>query len=458
MKKNTNKTLAVIISIILVLLLTTNIFVVKFLSMNQQLVVVLFSVGLIIMLLFKNSKIMFNIGLVLSLASLLMWNFLFNNLGIFNNNEFIEFQSDSEAFVVNSLLVKELGIKFNTKFGLCYYDTVNKIASEYVSQFGLQGLILSNIFSIANKLFNISAFSMIEIYRTLVSLITAIILSILVIFINKKTNIVMSICFYITFLLSPWIINYARNLYWVEFTWFVPMLIGIICSININNKKARIWCYLLSFLSILIKCLCGYEFVSTIMLSSISFLLVDFIKVIIKKDKENIKLYFKTIFIIGLCEVLGFVVALCIHGLLRGEGSIVLGISTIYKEDILRRTLGGDATNFDPSLAESLNASIWTVLGMYLQFNTNIISFIPKEAFIPMYLIALAISIYEIKNKKYDGILYYIIYFLSAISWIVLAKPHSYEHTHLNYIVWYFGFIQICLYIIVNKIISLIKK
>lgn len=268
----------------------------------------------------------------------------------------------------------------------------------------------------------------------------------------------MSICFYVTFLFSPWVINFARNLYWVEFTWFVPMLIGLICSINTNNKKIRIVSYILAFISILVKCLCGYEYLSTIMIASVSFLLVDFIKSIINKDKESTKLYFKTIFIMGLCEVLGFVVAISLHSLLRGQGSILSGIAIIYKEDILRRTLGGNAANFDALLADSLNASIWTVLGMYLRFNTNIISFIPKEAFIPMYVIALLIALYEIKNKKYDNILYYIIYFLAAISWIVLAKSHSYEHTHINFIVWYFGFIQICLYIIVNKIVTLIKK
>jgi len=39
-----------------------------------------------------------------------------------------------------------------------------------------------------------------------------------------------------------------------------------------------------------------------------------------------------------------------------------------------------------------------------------------------------------------------------------LAKSHSYVHIHLNYVLWYFGFVQICLYVIVDKIYLIYKK
>ena len=92
-----------------------------------------------------------------------------------------------------------------------------------------------------------------------------------------KYNLLLAVIYYLTFLLSPWIVNFARNLYWVEFTWFIPMAIGLFCSININNKICRFTSYLLAFFSILIKCLCGYEYISTIMLSMITFLVIDFV-------------------------------------------------------------------------------------------------------------------------------------------------------------------------------------
>ena len=43
----------------------------------------------------------------------------------------------------------------------------------------------------------------------------------------------------------------------------------------------------------------------------------------------------------------------------------------------------------------------------------------------------------------------YTVSFLATISWFVLAKAHSYIHTHMNYVLWYFGFVQVCLYILI---------
>ena len=109
----------------------------------------------------------------------------------------------------------------------------------------------------------------------------------------------MAFIFYITFLLSPWIVNFARNLYWVEFTWFLPMLIGLYCSYRIHSKNCRIFCYVAGFLTIAAKCLCGYEYISTIMLGLIAFLLIDFLKSVFEKDFKKSKLLFNTIFILS---------------------------------------------------------------------------------------------------------------------------------------------------------------
>ena len=62
------------------------------------------------------------------------------------------------------------------------------------------------------------------------------------------------------------------------------------------------------------------------------------------------------------------------------------------------------------------------------------------------------------KKIKIDLIMMYIVSFFTTLSWFVLAKSHSYVHIHLNYVLWYFGFVQICLYVIVDKIYLIYKK
>ena len=46
----------------------------------------------------------------------------------------------------------------------------------------------------------------------------------------------------------------------------------------------------------------------------------------------------------------------------------------------------------------------------------------------------------------------FIVFLCTTLSWFVLGKAHSYIHTHMNYVLWYFGFVQISIYIIIKFI------
>ena len=165
---------------------------------------------------------------------------------------------------------------------------------EYVSQYGLQGKVFSTI----AKIINYHGWKKIELLLTV--FLTASVLIAICYFVSLKYNCILSFCFYIVFLLSPWIRNFSSNLYWVEFTWFSPMLLGLIVSIFcINNKKLIIF-GLFSFALIFIKSLCGYEYLSTIMLGLIMFPTSDLCISIFNKNKGKIKNDLKIIICLGL--------------------------------------------------------------------------------------------------------------------------------------------------------------
>ena len=46
----------------------------------------------------------------------------------------------------------------------------------------------------------------------------------------------------------------------------------------------------------------------------------------------------------------------------------------------------------------------------------------------------------------------FLVFLATTLSWIILGKSHSYIHTHINFVLWYFGFVQICLYEIIQFI------
>ncbi|WP_314113075.1 hypothetical protein [uncultured Solobacterium sp.] len=327
--------------------------------------------------------------------------------------------------------------------------------NSYVSQYGLQGKIFRLVFRVLHN-----GELVVRLSQLMVSLFLAITVVLLCALIKKKYNMLMASCFFLVLWLSPWVVNFARNLYWVEFTWFIPMVIGLFCSVHIESKKVRIISYFLTFIAILIKCLCGYEYISTIMMGLITFLLADLLQSLISKDKEKAILIFRTTFIIGTFAIIGFLSAVCMHAQLRGDGNILEGLVTIFKNDVLRRTSGADLNVFASNLWDSINASKWEVLCNYFHFNTEIITGIPGKLFQVMCFIPLGIFIYDYSKKVVNlkDVSLYVITFLTSISWIVLAKSHSYIHTHISFVLWYFGYVQVCLYIIFKKFIQVIKR
>lgn len=337
-----------------------------------------------------------------------------------------------------------------------FYDLYNnKLPSgritAYKSQFGLQG----KIFNYMAKYFHVST----SVLNLGCCILTALIFSVIVLLIYCKYNIVLAGCFFTTFWLSPWIVNFARNLYWVEFTWFIPMAVGLFCSWKIKSKKCRIISYILAFIAIAGKCLCGYEYISTIMMGLISFISADLISAVINRDRTKSILLFRTIVILGLAALAGFAFAICIHARLRGDGNIIEGILDIFRRDVLRRTSGADMNEFSSVYWASFNASVWEVYCKYFHFTTEIITGLAGNLFPLLCIAPLCLLAYEYKIKKLDTELLamYGIFFLTSISWFCLAKAHSYIHAHINYVLWYFGFVQICFYIIINKIVSILK-
>lgn len=272
---------------------------------------------------------------------------------------------------------------------------------------------------------------------------------------GKKYNFKLAIAFFLTFLLSPWVKSFAPNLYWVEFTWYVPMLLGMIMSLD-YIKFDKLWFYVLVFLAVGIKSACGYEYITTVTLGLILFPLVDLFTV----DKSERKKVFAVIFKLGISALVGFFAAIAVHALMRGGGNIIAGIKDIYEKDVMRRTVG--IYKFDPADGQTVSnyeqyieTGAFYNLRLYFNFHTFVLDGISKEFFIPLTLIALVFFLFSSrKAEKRWELMLFAMSFLCTVSWFVLAKEHSYIHTHMNYVLWYFGFVQMLVY----GLISLIDK
>ncbi len=338
-----------------------------------------------------------------------------------------------------------------------FYDSSNEqlpscLLTAYKSQYGLQG----RVFRFLGRY--IAPEEVISVLYLICCMSAALVFSVIVLLAAGRYNKRFAGCFFAVFWLSPWIIIFAKNLYWVEFTWFLPMAVGIFADWKIRNTPCRLISYVLAFLTVLLKCLCGYEYISTIMMSLIAFLLIDFILAVLSNDRKNTALYFRTIFVIGVMAVAGFVMAILIHAPLKGGGSVISGVRNILTQDVLRSSSGADYNDFGARYWPSFNSSVWEVLCSYFHFSTPVITGIPGSLFQLLCVTTLMLAGCDaLRKKSYSGLIRYLVFFGTTVSWFCLAKSHSYIHIHLNFVLWYFGFVQICLYILLEKFLELIR-
>lgn len=396
-----------------------------------------------------NKKIICNIAWFL-IVSLMLSIYLFRSAGGSGDK-------DSEIFPISSVLAALQGkTDKNQSFGLyCIQNVAASVYDEteiltninnsygyemYKSQVGLQGHILI----IAAKTFN-NGRMVVQLFKLMNCFLFALIILAISREIYKRYGLNFAFSFFLISFSTHWNVDFSRNLYWLEYTWFIPLLLGL-CLINYDKKK--IFIYPLFFISILIKCLCGYEFISVIMMGGIVFLVAEWFK-----DKANRKKYAKDIIIVGIMSVLGFITAYIIHAYICGNGDITSGLSYMKVHLWGRRMsiVSPDINDVNEILLKSINVSIFSVLKMYM--------FIGLEGkLVSLFLFSAIICIiYQRKvlkkNNKFD--IYLLVgMFLGAISWLVLAKPHSYIHTHINFVIWYMGFMQTCLYIVLNTLLE----
>ena len=319
-------------------------------------------------------------------------------------------------------------------------DTDKYTYRPYTSQIGIQGVIPVIAAGI------VRSYSVITVMRIVCYILYAGVILLICLQIGKRYGILFAIVFWLVSIMSQWPANFAPNLYWVSFTWYLPMLLGLLC---LNHEKKRKLIYPLFCVAIGLKCLCGYEYITTIMLSGIVFLAAEWV---IKKDKR--RELFKSIFIIGCFSLLGFACVFLIHSYIFGNGDLIEGVKGLKHYLVDRRTFG-NAEDFPLNYANSLNASVFDVLKKYFYTEKDGIKIL---ALVAAASLTIMVRAFILKNKDTLYPALFFLSFVSALSWLVLAKSHSYIHVHMNFVVFYLGWAQISIFIITETLISILNK
>lgn len=187
----------------------------------------------------------------------------------------------------------------------------------------------------------------------------------------------------------------------------------------------------------------SYEFLTSIILFSLSPFIVSFLYGVLTGSQSpflslSVKRAFKYGLGLFILACVGFLLTFMIHTYIRGGGDLWTGLMDIYHNDFLRRMVGGSAKDFDPVYAASLNANALEVIRIYLSK--------------PFMLLLLGVAVFACvkeSSKSYRSfyIALLVCFALPALSWFVLGKSHSYIHTHFCFVLWYLGFWASIIYI-----------
>jgi hypothetical protein len=159
-------------------------------------------------------------------------------------------------------------------------------------------------------------------------------------------------------------------------------------------------------------------------------------------------------------SVLGFLTALLFHGYIRND-DIIEGVITTLRGDALKYTSVGSRIT---GIAKGSDTSLLSLIEIYmLNWKTSIFFFYNEkfQEFAVLLLLALAACISRYLASDGATRFYYISLLLAGLapplSWFILLKTHSVIHTHLNFVLWYFGTVQFCCYICVHYVHAELK-
>ncbi|WP_431274086.1 hypothetical protein ACQ858_18705 [Variovorax ureilyticus] len=256
----------------------------------------------------------------------------------------------------------------------------------------------------------------------------------------------LGLSFYISILLSPWMAIFASHLYWSPFLWFLPAVFAL-GAYFAKEPGARVVMLSLVFASFFLKCLAGYEYISSIAVLTGA---IFFIDIFLPSPRYSIKKNVGFLILIFVLCVSAFLLAFFIHAGLRGD-SLVAGIKDIIEADVKRRTYSDNPNEYPEVFRESLRAGPFGVLGTYiLTWDRPVIYGVNGGLFVIGLLGAVAAIVFKALRKdptaKRDAAIL-AVFFAAPVSWFVLAKGHSFIHTHLNYVLWYLGCVAAVIFV-----------
>lgn len=413
----------------------------------------------------------------------LFFTFQFNTFNTVNDKWFQTYDLGSEALVIGRLVnsrengllssggrlgvYQELSGERNELQSLLYLKKIKGgVYKAYTSSIGFQGFFFSLVDNLLDKFKIIDLDKRVDFFHAITSLLLAFSLSFIILLLSFEIGFIPVLLVLGTIIFSQWLVLGAKNLYWMTGLLFIPMLLVWATHKyeEIYNKFYIKLTLLLVIVSLFVKLSAGYEYVSTILLST----LVPIIYFTIKNEWP-IKKFLKRFVLIGIAGLFGFFITFFTQIILTSLATnTTITKELSHKIDHAKSRMYAEKNLFiQPRWNEASQSSYSEVLDMYWKseainfnklYNWKFFTKVTYGDFILIFLIFSALALIskdystniELNRRKLIALIAATWFsVLVTISWYILAKVHSYVHVFLNNILWHipfmiFGFSLVC--------------
>ena len=402
----------------------------------------------------------------------LLLEFLLNPIGVADQYWFRTHQTDSEAIVVARMIpasddgffavggfLRILDGDFNTnapKIFEYYVEDSRPLPSArfepYTGQVGLHG----HVFAAAELIMRAAGLESRQrflLLRGAVATATAATLAYIVLLIRFEFGLAGAFAALATLLFSPWLTSMAKNIYWIPFTWFVPMVVawrGYIPSSPPVGKKLLSLAVSIGA-AVAFKCLCGFEYITSIGGAAASVAAYG----LIKGGADWKRIFTHAAILLGAMAC-GVISALLVQISILGMylGSFKAGMVDFIQRLHVHTSIGERLQQHRSVSEEYLNAlhtSHLETLLTYIQgppifsagsyFGFNALSFLTPPTIFIITIGSILLTRYRGDPSRQREVLALLALatggLVSSMSWFLFAHGHSYIHTHINYILWH---------------------
>jgi len=328
----------------------------------------------------------------------------------------------------------------------------------YNSLIGGQGML----FSIFDKLITLSPQEKLNSFHAFTAMLSAITLTAIILWFYMEFGFTVAIFVIISAVFSQWLVVFGRNLYRSMWAFYLPVVVMMYYlksrqgQMNFSHSTLGA----IVFITVFIKCLFnGYEYITTVLVMMI----VPFFYYGLL-NRMRLRRFLAGLFTAAssafLAVLLSFTI-LCFQ-VASVRGKFMDGVGHIVYS--FEKRTWGNPHDFAPVYTPGLESGPVHVIVTYLegtffdanQYLSGSIPFISgdllKVSYEELLIFFLVMSglLYFLRSRVSDGnekrkllALIFATWFslLAPLSWFIIFKPHSYVHTHMNFIVWQMPFV-----------------